>query len=381
MSPEQTRPSAKGWCPGAYQPMMSGDGLVVRVRPVMARLTQAQVFGLCDTATEFGSGLIDLTSRSNLQIRGVDETRHEAVLQYLDALELLPDDPALESRRNILMAPLWLSGDDTSTLATNLMRQLGDFPELPAKMGFAIDTDPAPQFVQNSADFRFERTSEGALMLRADGASRGRLVSVDSAIDAALEMAHWFVSTDGPRNRRMARHINLTALPAEWQAVLPAAAARPMVPGQNPMGAIYGVAFGQIKARALKKLMEATNASALRVTPWRLFLLEDTEQAPTDAFITDARDPLLTIDACPGAPHCNSASVDTRSVARALARQAVGPLHVSGCSKGCARPRRCGTTLVGREGTFDLVRDGRPWDEPVATGLTPDTLSKALGEH
>ena len=35
-----SRPEAKGWCPGAYRPMMSGDGLVVRVRPTLARLTR-----------------------------------------------------------------------------------------------------------------------------------------------------------------------------------------------------------------------------------------------------------------------------------------------------------------------------------------------------
>ena len=28
-------PEVKGWCPGAHRPMMSGDGLVVRVRPLM----------------------------------------------------------------------------------------------------------------------------------------------------------------------------------------------------------------------------------------------------------------------------------------------------------------------------------------------------------
>ena len=46
-----SRPDAKGWCPGAYRPMMSGDGLVVRVRPVLARLTQAQVLGLVRRGT------------------------------------------------------------------------------------------------------------------------------------------------------------------------------------------------------------------------------------------------------------------------------------------------------------------------------------------
>ncbi|MEM8578629.1 MAG: hypothetical protein AAGF60_12320, partial [Pseudomonadota bacterium] len=58
------RPNVKGWCPGAHRPMLSGDGLVVRVRPFAGSLSQAQALGLCDLAERFGSGALDLTSRA-----------------------------------------------------------------------------------------------------------------------------------------------------------------------------------------------------------------------------------------------------------------------------------------------------------------------------
>jgi precorrin-3B synthase len=35
-------PLVKGWCPGALRPMLSGDGLVVRVRAYGGGLTQDQ---------------------------------------------------------------------------------------------------------------------------------------------------------------------------------------------------------------------------------------------------------------------------------------------------------------------------------------------------
>ena len=54
-------PIIQGRCPGAHRPMMSGDGLVVRVRPRLARLTRAQILGLCAAAQEFGSGMIGNT--------------------------------------------------------------------------------------------------------------------------------------------------------------------------------------------------------------------------------------------------------------------------------------------------------------------------------
>jgi precorrin-3B synthase len=161
---------------------------------------------------------------------------------------------------------------------------------------------------------------------------------------------------------------------------LPTAPAQALRPGATALGTVFGAAFGQIEASALAALVQATQADAIRVTPWRLFLLEGVEPVETADFITEFSDPLLSIDACPGAPLCTSSSVETRPLARALAATARGALHVSGCAKGCARPRPCATTLVGNNGAFDLVKNGRPWDAPTKTGLTPDQLTTALGE-
>ena len=49
-------PRIKGWCPGAWRPMASGDGLLVRVRPPLGRLTRHQMLALCEAAETFGSG-------------------------------------------------------------------------------------------------------------------------------------------------------------------------------------------------------------------------------------------------------------------------------------------------------------------------------------
>ena len=63
----------RGWCPTAWRPMAAGDGLLVRVRPSLGRLTREQMLGLCDAALAWGNGQIDVTNRANLQIRGVAE--------------------------------------------------------------------------------------------------------------------------------------------------------------------------------------------------------------------------------------------------------------------------------------------------------------------
>ena len=66
-----TSPLIKGWCPGAWQPMETGDGWLVRVRPPLGQLSKAQMLALCDAAETYGNGLIELTSRANIQLRGV----------------------------------------------------------------------------------------------------------------------------------------------------------------------------------------------------------------------------------------------------------------------------------------------------------------------
>ena len=76
----------KGWCPGAHRPMASGDGLILRVRPQCARLTAAQALGLCAAAERHGSGILELTSRANLQIRGVTQAAFPPLLAALDML-------------------------------------------------------------------------------------------------------------------------------------------------------------------------------------------------------------------------------------------------------------------------------------------------------
>lgn len=385
MSRTKAKSGVKGWCPGAYRPMMSGDGLVVRVRPQFARLKRAQILGLCDLARQYGSGQIDLTSRANLQIRGVSEDGHEAVLQSLAALDLLDVDPAIEGRRNILIPPLWTNGDDSHHITGALVARLGDLPPLPAKMGFAIDAGAALVLQNCSADVRIERAASGGLIARADGVDHGRAVTAETAVEALIEMVQWFVATGGAANRRMSAHVTKVDFPKDWQIEAAAKPENKLVPGASKIGPVLGAAFGQIDAAELASLVERTNAVAIRVTPWRLFILEGVPQVENTHYITDADNPLLSIDACPGAPFCSAATVETRSLARRLAGQfsgqITGPLHISGCAKGCARPRICQTTLVGRDGAFDLVQNGLPWDEPTKTGLALNDLPDTIGDQ
>jgi precorrin-3B synthase len=366
----------KGWCPGALRPMLSGDGLVVRVRPHGGRLEAKQAAGIAELAARYGNGLIDVTSRANLQIRGVTDRDHLALLDELAQLGLLDDDPETESRRNILVTPFWGAGDATCVLATELERALASSVlDLPTKFGFAIDDSGERVLAGASADIRIERNRTGGLMVRADGAMLGLSVARGEAVTVALALAEWFIGSGGARGGRgrMAAHLRAGAeLPDALRSdAEPAPSKAEQRPGLYPQGAMVGAAFGQLPHAALTRL--AACAPALRMTPWRMILVEGLRAMPdgTD-LITRPDDPALRVIACSGAPRCREAHADTRALAAALAPQ-ISPdarLHVSGCAKGCAHSGPAAITLVATRDGFDLIREGSTRDAPARRGLS-----------
>lgn len=367
--------SVKGWCPGALRPMQSGDGLVVRVRPFGGRLEANQIAGLAELAERHGNGLIDVTRRANLQIRGVSEQSHRPLLDGLARLQLLDPDTDIEARRNILVTPFWTVGDETQALAAELEEALADSSlDLPTKFGFAIDDGRSRVLAGDSADVRIERDRGGRLLVRADGARFGHSVARGEAVSTALALASWFIASGGTKGRgRMAAHIAAgAALPATLRGETEPAPVMPASrPGPYPQGALVGVAFGQMLHRTLHQF--AGCGDALRMTPWRMVLSEGKRAMPAAAgLITEPHDPALRVIACSGAPRCREAHADTRALAAALAPHIAldTRLHVSGCAKGCARSGASAVTLVATSAGFDLVRNGSTRDEPVLRGLS-----------
>src|SRR5699024_10900399 len=131
----------RGWCPGAWRPMQAADGLILRIRPHLARLTPAQGQGLAALAQRHGSGGVELGSRGHPQLRGLRDADLAPLREGLAALGLLDHDAAAEARRNILVTPFW-QGDELPALAAAIEAMLADSPDLPPKFGLALDTGP-----------------------------------------------------------------------------------------------------------------------------------------------------------------------------------------------------------------------------------------------
>jgi precorrin-3B synthase len=122
---------------------------------------------------------------------------------------------------------------------------------------------------------------------------------------------------------------------------------------------------------------------AMRITPWRMVLLQGANLPDHAALITTPNDPRLRVRACTGAPACPQALQETRALARRLAPFVPQGklLHVSGCGKGCAHPSVADITLSATRQGFAILPKARAGGlGPVlaAQNITFETLGKAL---
>lgn len=372
----------KGWCPTALRPMPSGDGLMVRIRPPLARLTAAQAQGLAEAALRHGSGLIDVTARGCLQLRGVRAAAHPALIDELRRLGLIDN---VDQR--ILVMPYWRDGDGTAELVSALERALAapDAPVLPDKFGFAVGVSRASALHKVSADIRIE-WHLGGIIVRPDSFATGTVVRTPAqAAEAAAALARWFVAQGGLAVGRMARlwmgedfRTRQARLPFRNQAGGACLfGGDPIAPGPHPLGVLVGLEFGQLRAEALAALAR----QPMRVTPWRMLLLEGVETAPDlPGLVTAPDDPRLRVTACTGAPGCLQGLQPTRALARDLASSVPEGqhLHVSGCAKGCAHPGPADVVLTATAAGYAVIRNGRASDPPIATYPTSTSLFKAL---
>jgi precorrin-3B synthase len=398
----------KGWCPGALRPMQSGDGLVVRIRPRSGTMSPHELRVLADAARHFGNGHIDLTRRANLQLRGVSEDSLPSLHDVIARLGLLDDSPDGEAVRNVMINPL--AGMDPAEVldargvGRELERRLATEKSiwaLPSKFGFIVDGGGVLSLSEQRADVRLAAIAHGSeaafavgLETRSGTEWLGSILP-DAAAAAAMEIGLAFINVASREPRQRMRDLSDEGLASIRSAIrsrldmLPENPPRAHVSPNHSVGLMefgagrfaVGIAapFGRVEADQLCKLVDAIVAHGgeeIRLSPWRTLytglpsrslaqgLLD---AAARDGLIIDPRDPLLRIEACPGAPGCPSTALDTRGHGRRIAGwlprfRFAGTVHVSGCAKGCAKSGPSDVVLVGSDGHYGIVRNGTARD-------------------
>ncbi len=389
---------ARGACPGLSAPMQTGDGLLARLVPAGPIPLEGFV-GLCEAARVHGNGIMEISARGSLQVRGLNAISAPLFAVAVEALGIalcetvpilsdpLPDDPTALIESQAIAASL-------RHAITEAALALAPKVSVVVDGGGRIGLDAVPADIR----LRATPTSEGprvhvALAGDASSATEVGVIAPQDAVDAVLALLSTIAATGLEARAADLLPTRDTAAPRTW--LEPRAASiglHPLKGGAYAIG--VGLAFGHAEAGTLKALAEmATTLGArwARPAPDRTLLLGpfgETQamvlsgEAERLGFVTDANDPRRRIVACPGAPACASGLIAARSLAAEIAREVplVGDglaLHVSGCAKGCAHPAAAPLTIVGTAQGCGIIANDTARVTP-STYLDPSQLIAML---
>ncbi|MFB9359454.1 precorrin-3B synthase [Actinoplanes nipponensis] len=216
-------------CPGALRLHAAADGPLARVRVPGGRLTGAQLGTLRALAARWGDGCAELTSRANLQLRGLREAPVAELAARLRAAGLLPSETH-ELVRNIAASPL-AGGLPLEALDRALCAD-PSLAELPGRFLFALDGGAGD--VAFGADVAaLPRGGETAIIFA--GVDAGVRVPAAEVVQALLAAAHAFLA-------ERAAQLASPAPGAPVPPSAPAAAAFPVTDPDRPAAEHTGVA-------------------------------------------------------------------------------------------------------------------------------------------
>ncbi|CDZ51269.1 precorrin-3B synthase [Neorhizobium galegae] len=375
----------RGACPALSAPMQTGDGLLARVALIDV-ITPAQLAELCRLARRHGNGILDISARGNLQVRGLSEASAPVLDADVRALDLpLREGLAVET-------PPLAGMDDTEIadprpVAEAIRQGARDILGLAPKMSVVVDGGGQLRLSDLLADIRLTAVSSDEdtrwTLLLGGTETTGRVFNVlreTEAVSATLALLRK-LGEKGPK----ARGRDLAAgLPTHDAPGRPASPFGTFRLSGDLFAAGIGPAFGQANAEDLIALCdEAERLGIQSLKPAfdhsLLFFGAQTACealtafAGSNGFVTSPSDPRSAIAACPGSPACNSATVATHELGAKAAEECGDlldgsfKLHVTGCPKGCAHPQPSALALCGTTAGLSLIAGGKAADEPFAS--------------
>lgn len=355
-------------CPGALQVHQAADGALARVRLPGGMIEAPQLEALALAAARFGSPALELTSRGNVQIRGV--TDHGALAEAIADAGLLPS-PSHERVRNVVASPL----TGRTGGATDVRQRVRDLDraisanarlaDLPGRFLFSVD-DGRGDVSGIGADAGVHFLDDDTAALLVAGVDTG--VRTRDPVATLVEVAQRFVdvretawrTTELVDTAVLLGDLPVTAAPGgRWDPVTrPPVGWIPQDDGRVTLGA--AVPLGVLPSRVGEYL--AAVGSPLVITPWRSILVCDLDEGIADAalrvlaplgLVFDESSPWLDVSACTGSPGCAHSIADVRRDAADAV--AAGPAdahrHFVGCERACGSPP-VGEVLVAVPGGY-----------------------------
>ena len=380
-------------CPGLLRIVPALDGGICRIKLPGGVLNSAQARAIAEAARLHASGVLELTNRSNLQIRGVLPGREGALIDALLSAGLGPRVAAADDVRNLLLSPAAgfdpQARVDVRPLANQLLDLLQDTPALHAlspKFALQLDGGEALAMRAHPHDLWLAAENERHLLLGLAGCPLDTplaRIEATQAVTLVRELLLLFLELATPEQSRM-RQL-LTQIPADellqrlqarldftlqtppaWQ---PAATIKHTPAGIYPQAqnglhmVLAGARLGRLHAEqllALAELSERHGDGELRLTPWQGVLLGNVPEPASRellaalgelGLLTHVDEPLLGLVACTGSAACARGLADSKHHALHLAdllreSGARPQVHLSACPRSCASARVQPYTLL-----------------------------------
>ncbi|MET7785484.1 cobalamin biosynthesis protein CobG [Streptomyces sp900116325] len=426
MSTSDTPPSASGEpfsrdrgdaCPGSLRLHRADDGALARVRIPGGVLDMRQADVLRKAARELGDGELHLTSRGNVQLRGLDSDCGGRLAELIGAVGLLPSW-SHERIRNVVASPLsGLDGRGRSdvrpwlTALDGLLCGSDKAAGLSGRFLFALD-DGRGDVDALGADVTLLGRGDGGARLRIGAAEavlrvsgadapRAALIAAETFVDAARQTGAWRVSELPFPAEELLSQVG-TALRAagveaadRLERVPPPTA--PQEPGyglvgtSGPASLCVGVPFGRLTGAQWESLTRA--GGEVRLTPWRSVVVTGVARGAAAARLAEwgaaglvvGPDSAWTgVGACIGRPGCAKSLADVRGDAEAAVTAgdpgvARLPVYWSGCERRCGHPKGSWVDVVAVPGghQVSLVR-GDVRDAPATVHGSPSDLAAAV---
>jgi precorrin-3B synthase len=361
----------RGACPAISAPMQTGDGLLARLNTVAGGLSPKALIGLCESALRHGSGIVEVTARGSVQIRGLTPRSAQALARDVDALEI-------EIRSGMPVETGPLAGMDAEEITDprplaseirNAIARDGLAARLGPKVSVVVDGGGRLPMDAVLADVRLVASSSGWLLSTGGTAAGARRIgTVNDAqacaatiaiLEAVAALGREARARDLADPHRIIAALPLSARPERSDPRTPSTGASiamfPLADGTLALG--IALPFGSMPAENIVALAQgaiALGVTEIRPAPSRTLLFP--------GLSLDACDTLRDAAASPGSPACTSGRIATRALAERIAAHDADlldgsfTLHVSGCAKGCAHPAPAAITLVGHN--LDAHDDG-----------------------
>jgi precorrin-3B synthase len=345
-------PSRADRCPGVLRPHEAADGAMVRIRVPGGRTTGTALRDLSRLAETYGSGLLQLTSRASVQVRGLPAVVPEPFEDAVGRAGFLPS-AAHERVRNVVASPLTgLAGGraDLRPLVTRLDQALLAEPrlaDLPGRFLFVLD-DGRGDVAGLGGDLGYRALDAGRGELMVGDRRRTRPVRLVEAAHTLVALALKFLErrTDEWHVRQLPQPLVEGTEPVLRGPATGAGDDPGNVPPPGAVGdhLVANVPLGLLSPAQVDAVHAAVGGGPVVVTPWRSLVLPDAVPArstlETVGLVTEPGSAWNLVSACVGSPWCANGRADTQALAAQLvaAGGAGRRTHLSGCERRCGAP-------------------------------------------